>query len=50
MEAIVEIFSNGDLTALLIAWAGKLVLALLIYIIGKWVGWTWCSASLTTMT
>ena len=32
-----EIFSNGDLMPMLIAGAGKLVLALLIYIIGKWV-------------
>ena len=37
MEAIKEIFSNGDLTPLLIAWAGKLALALVIYVIGKWV-------------
>ena len=32
-----EIFSNGDLMPMLIAGAGKLILALLIYIIGKWV-------------
>ncbi|MCH8228385.1 MAG: hypothetical protein IIC63_08235 [Proteobacteria bacterium] len=32
-----EIFNNGDLTPMLITWAGKLVLALLIYLIGKWV-------------
>ena len=32
-----EIFSNGDLMPMLTAAAGKLVLALLIYIIGKWV-------------
>jgi len=37
MEAIMEIFNNGDLTPMLITWAGKLVLALLIYVIGKWV-------------
>lgn len=37
MEAIMEIFNNGDLIPMLITWAGKLVLALLIYLIGKWV-------------
>ncbi len=37
MEAVKEFFSNGDLTPLLIGWAGKLILALLVYIIGKWV-------------
>jgi len=37
MEAIMEIFNNGDLMPMLITWAGKLVLALLIYLIGKWV-------------
>jgi len=37
MEAIMEIFNYGDLTPMLITWAGKLVLALLIYVIGKWV-------------
>ncbi|MEE8339601.1 MAG: mechanosensitive ion channel domain-containing protein [Xanthomonadales bacterium] len=37
MEALREIFSNGDLTPMLIAWAGKLALALVIYFIGQWV-------------
>ena len=37
MDAIKEIFGNADLMPILVAWAGKLVLALLIYIIGKWV-------------
>jgi small conductance mechanosensitive channel len=37
MEAINGIFSNGHMMPMLLAWAGKVVLALVIYIIGKWV-------------
>ncbi len=37
METVNEIFGNGDLMPMLIAWTGKLVLALVIYLIGKWV-------------
>lgn len=37
MEAIMEMFSSADLIPQLVGWAGKLVLALLIYVIGKWV-------------
>ncbi len=36
MDAIKEIFDNADLMPILVAWAVKLVLALLIYIIGQW--------------
>jgi small conductance mechanosensitive channel len=37
METIRNFLENANLTPLLIGWAGKLALALLIYIIGKWV-------------
>ena len=37
METIKNFMGNADLVPLLIGWAGKLALALLIYIIGKWV-------------
>jgi small conductance mechanosensitive channel len=37
LEAINEILGNGDLVSILITWAGRLALALVIYIIGKWV-------------
>jgi small conductance mechanosensitive channel len=37
MEAITEFFSNEELMPLLMDWAFKLILALVIYVIGKWV-------------
>jgi small conductance mechanosensitive channel len=37
MEAIEEFLSNADLAPMLTGWATKLVLALIIYFIGKWV-------------
>jgi small conductance mechanosensitive channel len=37
MEAIEEFLSNADLVPMLTGWATKLVLALVIYFIGKWV-------------
>ena len=37
MEAIEEFFGNTDLVPMLTGWATKLVLALVIYVIGKWV-------------
>jgi len=37
MEAIKEFFSNADLMPMLSGWAIKIVLALVIYIVGKWV-------------
>jgi len=37
MDAIKEFFANADLVPMLSGWAVKIVLALLIYIIGKWV-------------
>lgn len=37
MESIKEFFSNGQLLHLLLSWGGKLMLALAIYIIGKWI-------------
>jgi len=37
MEAIEEFFGNADLVPMLTGWATKLVLALVIYVIGKWV-------------
>ena len=37
MEAIKEFFTNADLVPMLGSWAIKIVIALVIYIIGKWV-------------
>jgi len=37
MDAIKEFFASADLVPMLSGWAIKIVLALLIYIIGKWV-------------
>ena len=37
MEVIKDIFGNAELVPMLVAMGGKLVLALLIYIIGKWI-------------
>jgi small conductance mechanosensitive channel len=37
MEAFMEFFTNDEFMPLLINWAGKIVLALAIYVIGKWV-------------
>ncbi len=37
MEIIDDIFGNADMAPMLITWAGKLALALAIYIIGKWI-------------
>jgi small conductance mechanosensitive channel len=37
LEAIEEFFSNANLVPMLTSWATKLVLALVIYIVGKWV-------------
>ena len=37
MEALTEFFSNADLMPMLGDWAVKIVLALVIYLIGKWV-------------
>ena len=37
MEAIEEFIGNADLVPMLTGWATKLVLALVIYVIGKWV-------------
>ncbi len=37
MEVIKDIFGNAELVPMLVAVGGKLVLALLIYIIGKWI-------------
>lgn len=37
MEAIKEFFSNADLVPMLTDWGVKIVLALVIYVIGKWI-------------
>ncbi len=37
MEIIKDIFGNAELVPMLVAVGGKLVLALLIYFIGKWI-------------
>ena len=37
MEAFMEFFTNDEFMPLLINWSGKIVLALAIYVIGKWV-------------
>ena len=37
MEIIKDIFGNAELVPMLVAFGGKLVLALLIFIIGKWI-------------
>ena len=37
MEAITDFFKNADLLPMLSDWAIKLVLALAIYVIGKWI-------------
>jgi len=37
LQAIKEFFTSPDLVPMLIGWAGKIILALAIYIIGKWI-------------
>jgi hypothetical protein len=37
MEAVKEFFSSADLMPMLSGWAVKIVIALVIYIIGKWI-------------
>ena len=37
MEAINEFFTNAEFAPMVIGWAGKIALALVIYVIGKWV-------------
>jgi len=50
LESIKEFFTSADLVPILLGWAGKIILALIIYIIGKWIARKLTSVTRKVMT